>query len=64
MEFYGLIDWSRYDGIDNTKAISLLSKRTELEIPAGSDYKYTNSGYVLIASDPRYHRGWVWMVHQ
>jgi CubicO group peptidase (beta-lactamase class C family) len=49
-DYFGLIDWSHYNGIDNTKAISLLSKRSALEFAAGSKYKYSNSGYVLLAS--------------
>jgi len=48
--YQSLIDWSKYEGMDNAKAISLLSQRTELEFPAGSQYKYSNSGAVLIAS--------------
>jgi CubicO group peptidase (beta-lactamase class C family) len=49
-DYYGLIDWPRYDGINNAKVISLLSQRSELEFPAGTQYKYSNSGYILIAA--------------
>jgi CubicO group peptidase (beta-lactamase class C family) len=48
--YQDLIDWSRYDGMDNSKAMALLSRRSSLEFPAGSRYAYSNSGYVLVAS--------------
>jgi CubicO group peptidase (beta-lactamase class C family) len=49
-DYYGLIDWSTYKGMDNTKVIALLNKRSALEFAAGSQYKYSNSGYVLVAT--------------
>ena len=49
-DYFSLIDWSHYNGVDNTKVIELLKKRSALEFPAGSQYKYSNSGYVLLAS--------------
>ena len=49
-DYFGLIDWSHYNGMDNSKATALLNKRSALEFPAGSGYKYSNSNYVLLAS--------------
>jgi CubicO group peptidase (beta-lactamase class C family) len=48
--YQDLIDWSQYDGMDNSKVVTLLGKRTALEFPSGSRYAYSNSGYVLVAS--------------
>jgi CubicO group peptidase (beta-lactamase class C family) len=49
-DYHELIDWSRYDGMDNAKAIALLGTRKALNFPSGSTYAYSNSGYLLIAS--------------
>ncbi|PYS67859.1 MAG: hypothetical protein DMF69_21865 [Acidobacteria bacterium] len=49
-DYYSLIDYANYQGMDNTKAIALLQKRRQLEFPAGSTYKYSNTGYILLAS--------------
>jgi CubicO group peptidase (beta-lactamase class C family) len=48
--YQDLIDWQRYDGMNNSKAIALLGARGALEFPSGSRYAYSNSGYVLVAS--------------
>lgn len=48
--YQDLIDWTRYDGMDNSKAIALLGTRGALDFPSGSSYAYSNSGYVLVAS--------------
>jgi CubicO group peptidase (beta-lactamase class C family) len=48
--YQDLIDWNRYDGMDNRSAIALLGTRTALDFPAGSRYAYGNSGYLLVAS--------------
>ena len=49
-DYYSLIDWKHYDGMDNSKVIKLLETRTSLDFSAGSQYAYSNSGYVLVAS--------------
>jgi len=49
-DYHGLIDWKTYDGMDNAGAIALLGTREALDFPAGSGYRYSNSGYILIAS--------------
>jgi CubicO group peptidase (beta-lactamase class C family) len=48
--YQNLIDWKRYDGMDNSKAIALLGTRDALDFPPGSRYAYSNTGYVLVAS--------------
>jgi CubicO group peptidase (beta-lactamase class C family) len=48
--YHGLIDWSRYDGMDNRKAIALLATRPALDFPPGTRYGYSNTGYLLVAS--------------
>jgi CubicO group peptidase (beta-lactamase class C family) len=49
-DYHDLIDWKSYGGIDNARAIALLGKRRALDFPAGSRYRYSNTGYILIAS--------------
>jgi CubicO group peptidase (beta-lactamase class C family) len=48
--YQDLIDWQRYDGMDNASAIALLGTRAALAFAGGSRYGYSNSGYVLVAS--------------
>jgi CubicO group peptidase (beta-lactamase class C family) len=48
--YQDLIDWKRYDGMDNSKAIALLGTQGVLKFPSGSRYAYSNTGYVLVAS--------------
>ena len=48
--YQDLIDWSRYDGMDNSEVMALLGTRAALDFPSGSRYAYSNSGYVLVAS--------------
>jgi CubicO group peptidase (beta-lactamase class C family) len=48
--YQNLIDWTRYDGMNNSKAVALLATRGALDFPPGSRYSYSNTGYVLVAS--------------
>jgi CubicO group peptidase (beta-lactamase class C family) len=48
--YQDLIDWQHYDGMDNGRALALLAGRSALDFPAGSAYRYSNTGYVLVAS--------------
>jgi CubicO group peptidase (beta-lactamase class C family) len=48
--YQDLIDWNRYDGMDNARAIALLGTRAGLDFPSGSRYQYSNTGYLLVAS--------------
>ena len=41
--------WWRREGLDNKEVIELLMKQEDLAFDPGSDYTYSNSGYILLA---------------
>jgi CubicO group peptidase (beta-lactamase class C family) len=48
-DYYGLIDWGTYDGIDNAEVLALLAAKGKPAFAPGARYAYSNSGYVLLA---------------
>jgi CubicO group peptidase (beta-lactamase class C family) len=48
-ELFGLAGWRDGDAISNEDVYRYLTKQTALNFEPGSEYMYTNSGYVLLA---------------
>lgn len=48
-ELFGLAGWRDGDAISNEDFYSYLTKQTALNFEPGSEYMYTNSGYILLA---------------
>ncbi|GEP52664.1 hypothetical protein FNO01nite_33360 [Flavobacterium noncentrifugens] len=48
-ELFGLAGWRDGDAITNEDAYRYLTKQTHLNFDPGSEYMYTNSGYILLA---------------
>ncbi len=42
--------WWRREGLDNNDVIELLQKQETLNFTPGSDYEYSNSGYILLTA--------------
>lgn len=48
-ELFGLAGWRDGDAISNEDVYRYLTKQTALNFEPGSEYMYTNSGYILLA---------------
>lgn len=48
-ELFGLAGWRDGDAISNEDVYRYLTKQTTLNFEPGSEYMYTNSGYILLA---------------
>lgn len=48
-EMFGLAGWRDGDAISNEDAYRYLAKQTDLNFATGTEYMYSNSGYILLA---------------